>query len=145
MKAKFFNELQEEEMPDGIRVRLLNALHYYSPLLETITGDGNVYISEGFVCDLTSLSIGGLVSRGPWNRAAAVHDWLYYNGRHAGQRITKREADLVFDEAMRCLRTHPIRREIFYAGVLFFAWKAWLAHRRRDKRSIALQTTQNHP
>lgn len=142
-RPQFFNGLQEQELPDGIRIRLLAPLHYFSPLLERITGDGHVYLETGFVCDLTSLRLGSFVSRGPWNRAAAVHDWLYFNGRHAGQRITKREADLVFHEAMKCLHTNPVRREVFYGGVLLLAWKAWLGHRRRDRknRKANLSTT----
>jgi hypothetical protein len=135
MKAKFFNDLYVLHLPKR-RVQLTRPIHYYSPLLEKLTGDGHVYIRDGFVCDLTSLRFLGLVSRGDWDRAAVVHDWLYKAGVHAGVRLTKADCDAVFVEAMRALRTHPARVAIYREGVRFLAWPAWFGHRRRDKKRV---------
>jgi hypothetical protein len=135
MKAKFFNDLHVCHLTKG-RVMLDRLLHYYSPLLEKLTGDGHVYIKDGFVCDLTSLRFLGLVSRGDWDRAAVVHDWLYKAGVHNGTRLTKADCDAVFVEAMRALRTHPARVFIYREGVRFLAWPAWFGHRRRDKKRV---------
>jgi len=135
MKAQFFNELYVCHLPKR-QLMLDRTLHYFSPLLEKLTGDGHVYIREGFVCDLTSLRLFGLVSRGEWDRAAVVHDWLYKVGVHNGVRLTKADCDAVFVEAMRALRTHPARVFIYREGVRFFAWPAWICHRRRDKKRV---------
>lgn len=138
MKATFFGFLHTCQLPKN-QVLIERVVHYFSPLLERITGDGHVYIQPGFVCDLTSLRFLGLVSRGEWDRAALVHDWLYKNGAHAGTRLTKADADAVFEEAMRALHTHPFRVWLYRQGVRFFAWRAWLGHRRRDQKKTLNQ------
>lgn len=138
MKPRFFTDLFVGLLPKR-RVVVDRVLHYYSPTLERITGDGHVYVQPGFVCDLTSLCFLGLCSRGNWDRAAVIHDWLYKAGKHAGTRLTKADCDDVFREAMVALRTHPARVWTYHKGVRFFAWPAWLGHRRRDRKQTLNQ------
>lgn len=140
MNAQFFDSMLHVCQLPRNQVLIERPVHYFSPILDRITGDGHVYIPAGFVCDLTSLRFLGLVSRGEWDRAALVHDWLYKAGKHASTRLTKRDCDDVFREAMIALRTHPFRVWLYREGVRWFAWRAWLAHRRRDKKP-----TTNHP
>ncbi len=138
MKARFFSDLFVGHLPKR-RVIVDRTVHYFSPILDRITGDGHVYVRAGFVCDLTSLCFLGLCSRGDWDRAAVIHDWLYKAGKHAGTRLTKGDCDDVFREAMVALRTHPVRVWIYREGVRFFAWRAWWAHRRRDRKQTLNQ------
>jgi hypothetical protein len=138
MKARFFNDLFVGLLPKR-RVIVDRLLHYYSPTLERLTGDGHVYVQPGFVCDLTSLRFLGLCSRGDWDRAAVIHDLLFKAGKHAGTRLSKGDCDDVFREAMIALRTHPVRVFLYREGVRFLAWPAWLAHRRRDRKQTINQ------
>jgi hypothetical protein len=133
MKARFFQDLHVCNLPKG-RVSIDRDLTYFSPYLHRLTGDGYVHIPTGFVCDLTSLRFLGLVSRGAWDRAAAIHDLLYKTGCHASTRLTKADCDAVFVEAMKALHTHPARVAIYREGVRWLAWPAWFGHRRRDRR-----------
>ena len=141
MKPRFYNGLHVEHLTKR-RVKVLKAIHYYSPILERITGNGNVFVKPGFVCDLTSLCFFGLCSRGDWDRASVVHDLLFKAGEHAGTKLSKAECDDVYKEAMIALRTHPLRVWLYREGVRWFAWPAWLNHRRKRAK---IDTVTNHP
>lgn len=87
-----------------------------------------INVPKGFVTDFASIpqlfwSI--LPPWGDYGKAAVVHDWLYYIGTY-----TRREADLIFREAMKVLGVNWFVRGIMYNAVRWFGGGAWKKHRK---------------
>ncbi|WP_372830986.1 DUF1353 domain-containing protein [Pontibacterium sp.] len=78
---------------------------------------------KGFICDLASIP---RIFRpvfpvhGKHTRAAVIHDWLYRN--KLGKR---KEADLIFLEAMEELGVSRFKRYTMYAAVRAGGWTYW--------------------
>lgn len=83
-----------------------------------------INVPRGFITDFASVPrlIQGLVPRwGKYGNAAVIHDWLYWE-----QSIDRREADLIFLEAMEVMKVGPVTRFVIYKAVRLFGWYAWL-------------------
>ena len=78
---------------------------------------------KGFVCDLTSIP---RIFRplfpvhGKHTRAAVIHDWLY--AKKTGKR---KDADLIFLEAMSELGVSRFKRYAMYSAVRAGGWIYW--------------------
>ena len=69
---------------------------------------------------------------GRYTRGAVLHDWLYTRGDIQGVPITKRQADAVFYEAMRCGGVRITLAWAIWAMVAAFAGPTWLQYRAQD-------------
>lgn len=65
--------------------------------------------------------------------AAIVHDWLY-----SQQVVTRKTADLIFEEAMGVLGVPWWKRKLMYWGVRSGGWVAWRGHAKRLAQVVAL-------
>ena len=92
------------------------------PMLVTVDNQ-TTEIPAGFITDCAS------VPRGLWNlfpptgsyaKAAVFHDWLYREGK-----ISRKQADELFLDAMECLGVPWITRYSLYWGVRIWGWMAW--------------------
>ena len=92
------------------------------PMLVTVDNQ-TTEIPAGFITDCAS------VPRGLWNlfpptgsyaKAAVFHDWLYREGK-----ISRKQADELFLDAMECLGVSWITRYSLYWGVRVGGWMAW--------------------
>lgn len=67
-----------------------------------------------------------------WGPAAVLHDWLYLcQTRPDATRLTRKEADAIFREAMKDLGVSRGYRWIIWLGVRSFGWIWWAWFRRR--------------
>lgn len=97
---------------------LCEPLHYYL----TVPDADTIHVPPGFVTDFASVPRPLWFWIAPWGRhgrAAVLHDFLYQLGSITGadgtlRRPSKREADLVFRQAMAVLDTHIITRCTFW-------------------------------
>lgn len=97
-----------------------------------------VAIGRGFVTDFASMPL-NIIFRSPggkWDKPAVIHDCLYktsYVSVNDGsiRWITRKEADDIFNEAMRVAGVGWQRR-LIYAGVRAGGWKAWGQHRKAE-------------
>lgn len=101
-------------------------------------GAAFVTIPRGFVTDFASMPL-GIVFKSPggkWDKPAIVHDVLYKRGwidyEKARKRLTRKECDQIFLEAMEVAGVNWLARRIIYAGVRVGGWKAWNEHRKAD-------------
>lgn len=95
---------------------LTQDLKYYSDLLGRL-----VVVREGFITDFASIPWPFRVflsPRGPWKRAATVHDWLYRS--NVKEEVSRAEADDVFREAMKADGVDLVTRNLFWAWVRVF-------------------------
>ena len=118
-------------------------------ILEHIEGFDNrfivrssfVYVSKRWCIEVRAglKTDGASVPRIFWNifppvsgrylEAAVIHDALY-----ATKYIPRKEADMIFLEAMGELGVAWWKRGLMYGGVRLFGWSAWRSH---DARSVA--------
>ena len=83
---------------------------------------------RGFVTDFASIPRPFwflLPPTGDYGKAAVVHDWLYFAGTYS-----RRDADLVFLEAMKALGVNWLVRGVMYEAVRWFAGGSWRKHRK---------------
>lgn len=102
-----------------------------------------VQVEAGDYTDLASVPI--FRAHPSTRRAGATHDKTYrhpyvYRFRmddgypsSTRRRITRYEADRIFDEAMMVDGVVEKRRRLYYAGVRAFGWIAWNRYRRQEK------------
>ena len=103
MKSRFLTELAVVHVSDEIK-RLVYPLEFESESLGRI-----ITVPAGFECDLGSvprIPFAYWLFGGVADSAAALHDWLY-SGR---ERVTRKQADAVFNEAMKASGTAAWRR-----------------------------------
>ena len=82
-----------------------------------------IVVPVGFVTDLASIPrIFWAIwpPAGQYSPAAIVHDYLYFK-----KRLTRKESDKVFLEAMKRLCVPWHRRTLLYMGVRAGGWLAW--------------------
>ena len=102
-------------------------------------GDANsrtlVRIPRGFVTDFASMPL-GIVFKSPggkWDKPAVVHDLLYKQGYVESdmlqKRITRKDADLIFKEAMAVAGVNWFARHLIYAGVRMGGRGIWKTYR----------------
>lgn len=82
-------------------------------------------IPEGLYTDFASTgNIPGFPKTGPYNRAAALHDFLYQ-----GEFFPRKLADTIFGEALQCcLRVPDWKEPLMVAAVRLFGWLTYNKH-----------------
>lgn len=81
-----------------------------------------------FICDLASVPWWArwLVPRaGRHNRAAVLHDWLFYLRSHRRETVSRWEADNLMLQAMRADGVRFTRRGLIRAALLLGSWWPW--------------------
>jgi len=93
------------------------------PLRYQTNGGRIIEIPAGFECDLASIPGPArwlFPVNGDWTEAAVMHDWLY--SEEVG---TRKDADLLFLEAMESLGVSWWRRRAMYSAVRAGGWLYW--------------------
>ena len=126
--SAFLTPLRFED-DGGLPFTLTEPLRYQSDVL----GD-EVCVPVGFRTDLASIPRGlwnVLPKVGKWDKAAVVHDALYFYGRIPiqGRAVTKAEADAVLREAMTLDGVGWWARFVIYSGVRLGGFVAWNHYR----------------
>lgn len=132
-KAEFLTNLDTRTIDDTLQ-KLLAPLRYYSKALKR-----EIEVPANFVTDGASVPrvpIAYWLAGGKAKRAACVHDYLYQT--HSCR--SRRQADLVFLEAMRVDGVGLWCREVMYAGVRLGGMGSWADG---PARYAALQRLQN--
>jgi hypothetical protein len=97
--------------------------------LRFLDRDGRLWtVPEGFVCDLASVPWFGrwLVPRaGRHNRAAVLHDWLFYLRARGELQLTRNQADGLMMQAMRADGVRPTRRALIRSALFAGSWWPW--------------------
>lgn len=122
MESKFLSRFVIEdrtgEEGDIPSVYLIESLGFWSKQ----TGY-TVWVPKMFLSDSASIPRAlwsAYPAWGRWNRAAIVHDWLY-----TVQIIDRKEADLIFLDALRVCEVPLIRRNLFFRSVRLFGGCRW--------------------
>jgi len=127
MQIEIISDLKYTDLRDGERVRLLDEF------CVMVNMENLVCVAKGFISDLASVPwpFRRTFPRfGPWNAAAIVHDWLYFCGEIAGEKITRRQADRIFLGMMRANPHVGVRAWPMYIAVRAGGWWAWREHRK---------------
>lgn len=94
-----------------------------------------IRVPRDFITDFASMPLGVVFKSpgGKWDKPAVVHDLLYWRGtvEHDGvqRKITRKEADDIFNEAMQVAGVPWLSRQIIYAGVRVGGKSAWDRYR----------------
>lgn len=118
MKSEFLTPLCSQDSEDERGATLLDPLEYRSEILGRV-----ITVPEGFETDFASVPrLPGVyfLFGGVARKAAVVHDFLY---RRSG--VSRREADMVFYEAMKATGQWWWRRAAMWVGLRFFGWTAY--------------------
>ena len=116
------------ELLDGKRWRLANSFQY---ITRVFGAKVSISIKADFETDFASIPkfLWFLPYWAKYSKASIIHDWLYRFKSINGRPITRKEADLVFYEAMlRAWRNHksgPLVAWLEYTSVRLFGWLAW--------------------
>lgn len=62
-------------------------------------------------------------------KAAVLHDWLYYKGIYS-----KKTTELIFNEAMKVLKTPTWKRRCIYSAGYYGGYPVWWKYRRADQK-----------
>lgn len=104
-----------------------------------------IQIEAGFQTDFESIPriLRSLVpKRAISAESAAIHDWLYKTAKitkrfhyvnDVDSRVSRKQADLIFLDAMQRSGIGFVRRQVLYRGVRAGGWLAWNRHRQNDK------------
>lgn len=107
-------------------VRLLEALEYRVGAVDSAEV---ITVPAGFVTDFASIPWGLwnlFPPLGLWARPAIVHDFLYDRGGMTPRRTySRKEADMIFREAMEVVGVPAWRREVMFAAVRLGGAGAW--------------------
>lgn len=120
--SSFTEPLQVEQVSGDIW-KTLRKISYY-------TNDKNTLytIPSGFHTDFASIPriLWTIVGHpaGKYAQAAVLHDYLYKIGA-----LDRKQADLLFLEAMEVLKVRYSQRYALYWGVRIGGWAAWNSHR----------------
>jgi hypothetical protein len=114
--ARWLSRLQAEDVDELAGIdRLLAPLGFYSQIL-----DCEIWAPADFRTDYASvprLPFAYLVVGGKGRKAAVIHDWLYSGGLVNGRRLTRKECDQVFAEALKATGYGWTVESLMYAGV----------------------------
>ena len=115
--SSFTDPLIIEIQANGVCGKLLKEFDYH-------VGDEDsnviVHVPAGFVTDFASVPWGlwNIFPKwGRYSKAAVVHDYLYRS-----KTVTRKEADLIFKEAMMVLGVPQWQVNLMYWGVRLFGW-----------------------
>jgi len=88
-----------------------------------------INVPYGFINDLASIPriLRILIPvNGRHRGAAVIHDWLYkQRGLIPGMRLTRKQCDQIFLEAMAVAEVSRWKRYSMYRGVRAFGWAFW--------------------
>lgn len=96
---------------------------------------GLIVVPKGFITDFDSvprLPVVYLMAKNWATKSALVHDYLYKQGRLNGKKISRKQADFIFHDAMGHEHLLPRRQNIIFAGVRVGGWRAWGKHRKAE-------------
>ena len=105
------------------------------PYLEIDDPSVAIIVPKKFRCDMASIPrffwrilppVGAGGEHGDYGPAAVIHDYSYQT-----QRMSRKEADALFLEAMTVLDISAWRKWSMWLGVRAFGWAAWRNHRRK--------------
>ena len=122
MKVMFRNSLRVQADQGGHKFQLINEFIVY------VTDYGTFAIPEGFWTDFASIpqvfqSFIPVLDK--HLRAAVLHDYMYYAQELNARKITRSQADKIFDIAMRACGVNFVKRNLIYTAVRVGGWVAW--------------------
>jgi hypothetical protein len=130
--VNFFTGPLQVEYIDGKKWRVLEGFSYR-------VGDANgrtvVRVPRDFITDFASMPLGVIFKSpgGKWDKPAVLHDVLYWRGyvEHdmRQKKITRKEADDIFNEAMQVSGVNWFARQLIYAGVRVGGGAIWDRYR----------------
>lgn len=137
--AGYSAQLAVEQAPDQPLVRGFGDGKYWVTAEEMswIIGDTSekIVVPKGFVTDFASipekLSIVGLTAHGPYNRAAVIHDFLYW-----AQSCTKEQADRLLVIAMKESHVGILNGWAIHKGVDIGGKPAWNNNAKERERGL---------
>lgn len=116
-------------------IYILNSEINWQP--NTTSSLSRVTVPRGFVTDLASIPrvfFSLFRPDGTYAYAAILHDYLYWE-----QRISRRDANKVFFQAMDDLRISPLQRRLLFDAVEYFGERSWsenTALKRKGERRV---------
>lgn len=121
--ARFIKNLNKLSFIDGRKWRVESDVVFESDILKRV-----VTVPAGTLTDFASIPrpLWPVYPPSRYGQPATVHDWLYTT-----QECSRREADEVFLEAMKCCGAPYLRRYAFYWSLRAFGWAAWSAHKKK--------------
>jgi hypothetical protein len=129
--GKFINpELFDVKFVDGKTWVIRNPMNDWGFTCK----QGYISPTDGFETDFASIPPFAWRLVGPptgfggganYGEAAVIHDWLYVKQIIQGKPITRREADLIFLEAMKYLNVDTWRRDLMYLAVRLGGKSYW--------------------
>ncbi len=134
--SSFTTPLVVSPLPDGRRWRLVFSFRYH---IRSRYSQDVIAVPAGFNTDFASIPkfLWFLPYWAKYCKSPVIHDWLYKVKQIMGVPITRKEADLIFYEALLIdWRKHGLGRIlalIEYYAVRFFGWPAW--NNRKNKYS----------
>ena len=129
LEAAFLTNTRFEDVAEGSeiqRLRTMDELQVFSAVLNAV-----IVIPAGFEFEESIPSFLFSVSRprGESKRAACVHDWLYRHGSYTNRGgtfpITRKQADEVYYELLRCKGVNPVRAWFRWLGVRLGGWSSF--------------------
>lgn len=123
-----FSDLVSSPLGDGYQV--LRKPFTYRSRMGIIGAEAGFVWDEDSICRCLGLLYAWL--KGRTIKGALVHDKIYRDGRIQGKQITRRQADLIFLDAMKHEGVAWRHRWAIYVGTVAGAWVAWNKHRRAD-------------
>lgn len=127
---EYLNRLDLTPNGDGKTWRLLGDFRFSTNSRGTESEE--MTVPEGFQTDFASVPpfLWSIISRwGKHGFGAVIHDWLYWN-----QHVTRKEADLIFLEAMEASHVGFFRRRIVYRALRLVGWTAWNSNKSNKKK-----------
>lgn len=132
-KNSFLTPLVVEVMPNGKTFKLHYDFTYHLHRLGCGKGF-TVAVPAGFLTDFASIPrIFRIIipKLGRWNKAAVIHDYIY-QGKHqlksslgCPMRFTRKQADLIFLDAMKDLGVVRWKRNLMWLAVRVGGLMAW--------------------
>lgn len=118
--SSFTTPLVVSPMPDGRKWKLVFQFCYG---VKSKYSNDRITVPVGFITDFASspFIVWSFIPKwGKYGKAAIVHDFLYQTKQRS-----RKEADLIFKEAMIVLKVAPWRVFLMFWGVRLFGWLAW--------------------
>jgi len=122
VKVLFRNKIELTPANNGHKFQLLRAFIVY------ITSYDTIIIPEGFWTDFASIpqlfqNILPVLDK--HLRAAVLHDYMYYKQSLNGKKITRKQADKIFDIGMKTCGVGWLKRNTIYYAVRSGGWITW--------------------
>jgi hypothetical protein len=129
--SKFTNILIVSPLPDGKSWVIRNSFSYD---IGEENSKNTINIPIGFTTDFTSVPrfLWWLFPRwGKYGNAAVIHDYCYWE-----QMLSRKEADLIFKEAMEVLQVPKWKISTIYRAVRTFGHIAWNKNKKNKEKGV---------